>query len=204
MGVTIVEEEIINHGIVIKKKYKMDLPISLLPAVTATTPSDLFATVNGGETRKVTLQQLLGLNTVSSKAQYRTAENTDQTFISSIGSFTKILTDGTTAGPLIVDFTIGDNIATYTGTTGKYFKSSVSLAARTTNEDVMIFALAVNGVVLDTSKVQTMNFFNEFISTFTHDVFYLNPGDYVEVWCTNNTSVSNVSVAALNVIIEEF
>lgn len=183
----------------------MDLPISLLPAVTATTPSDLFATVNGGETRKVTLQQLLGLNTVSSKAQYRTAENTDQTFISSIGSFTKILTSGTLAGPLVVDFAIGNNIATYTGSTGKYFKANVTLAAKSDADNSLAFVIAVNGASLDTSRVQMdSSSNNEFMSIFTHDVFYLDPGDYVEIWCTNNSTLVSVDVPALNVIIEEF
>lgn len=97
-----------------------------------------------------------------------------------------------------------NNRLTYTGTKTRYFKASGSLTAiATSNNQVFSFYIAKNGTILPESK-QTFKLTNntDQNSLTISCTVSLAVNDYIEVWVTNNTSSSDVTIPTLNLAID--
>ena len=186
-----------------------EFPVNSVPAL-----DDFFAIVDlsdAGATKRMPLSGLYAyFNTLKAKAQYRAYESTQQTTITSLGTYEFIQTDGTPSGPVApVDFTLTDNRATYNGTVAKSFKVIATVGARALAGDSIGFKIAVSGTPVDNSiSLGDSSPNNEFQTISLHDVITLNPGNYVEIWGTNYITLSSgggsLRVVYMNVIIEEF
>ena len=63
--------------------------------------------------------------------------------------------------------------------------------------------VAKNGVIIPESLVViTTNGTGRAEGVFIHDLVKLDPTDYVEIWCENQTNSNNILVTDLNVIIQ--
>lgn len=152
--------------------------------------------------------------TLKEKAHYWVSNNATPTgFGGWAGTYTKV--EGSTSfDPEEIngfDMT-GDNIFTYTGIgVNKQFAVSATLTGFLVNDPIisnqLTFRVAVNGVdsPVGQGKIVTA-IADEFLtigSVHIKTTVWLNPGDYVEIYMTNNSANYTIKVD-MNVLIEEF
>jgi len=137
-------------------------------------------------------------------AQYYTTNNVTSTPVSVQSTFVKVL-GTTTSGPFVERFSLSNNRATYIGARTGFFKVSVTLSLNSGNNQLVLARVAVNGVTLASSESQTTtssagrseNMKVQAIVQLTD-----SGTDFVEVWITNGSATTAITVTELNVIVE--
>lgn len=143
-----------------------------------------------------------GISNTNEVSLYYMHANATTTIISATNTPVKVL--GTTTGSAITQkFTNTDNRATYNGSLTRIFKVTACASCTSGNNNIVGFYIAKNGVVTSDSEIYTTTGGtgkSENVSIQT--LVSLSENDYIEVWVENNSSITNVLVSDLNVIIE--
>ena len=116
------------------------------------------------------------------------------TTISIAGTYYK--TAGTSTARALNGFTHSDNRLTYIGEDDKHFHlaASLSFTCGGTNQTIG-WKMAKNGVVDDGTVVRRrVGTGTDIGSTALHADFTLSTNDYIEIWCTNETSTNSVTL----------
>lgn len=140
---------------------------------------------------------------VKSKAHYSWEANASATTISVIGTFYKMA--GTSTPDITQDFTLTNNRATYIGTVTKNFRISAIFSANDGANKQLAFRIGKDGITISNSQVSEVTHAPaENVSSAIQDIVNLSTGQYVEIFVTNLTTATNVTIPELSVIIEEF
>jgi len=109
----------------------------------------------------------------------------------------------TTSGSLTSKFTNTDNRATYTGSIERIFTVSATLSVTSGNNNQIGMYVAKNGTVIPESETyMTTNGSGRAEAAAIQAIVTLATNDYVEIFVENATSVNNITVTELNVIIQ--
>ena len=133
---------------------------------------------------------------------YYMHSNATTTVISSTNTPVKVL-GTTTSSSITQKFTNTNNRATYVGSITRIFKVTACASCTSGNNNIVGFYIAKNGVISSDSEIYTTTSGtgkSENISIQT--LISLSENDYIEMWVENNSSITNVLVSDLNVIIE--
>jgi len=107
-----------------------------------------------------------------------------------------------TAGTYNARFTVNGNRATYTGAYPRFFTVEGDVALTSGANNQIAVRVAVNGTTLaSTTMPTTANAAGRAESLGVHGVVQLNPGDYIEIFVTNNSGTTAVTVTDLQVLI---
>ena len=156
---------------------------------------------NGVEWINTTLST--GIMLARSKAHYHMSGNTTATIVSVSGDYYKVA--GTTTSVIAQDFILTNNKATYTGSQPKTFKVGVGMSITDGANKVLNFRFKKNNLTLSDGQVTlTSHSPSEPVSSYLQDIITLNTGDFIELYATNLSSTSNITVIELSVILEEF
>lgn len=141
-----------------------------------------------------------GIVNSASVAHYYMLGNSTATTISTSGTFVKAA-GATLDGPNIHEFSQTDNRATYDGNLAEFYLISVNAALTAGNNQQLSVAVAKNGTVDGASEMRsTSNGGARVESIGAQSVIELAPGDYFEVWVTNNSATTSVTVTDLQVV----
>jgi hypothetical protein len=164
--------------------------------------SGTFVTGTTHSSNKAFFTDCIGISNSGNIAQYYMVNSTTSTPIPVSGTFYKIL--GTTSsGPYIEKFTLSNNRATYQGASTGYFKVSATISASSGNVQLLSFRVAVDGSTIAASENSvTTSGAGRVESVKIQAITLLNPGQYIEIFATNNSATTNIIVSDLNVIIE--
>jgi len=106
----------------------------------------------------------------------------------------------------LVRFTASDNRLTYAGDATVSVQMHAALSSIcAANNQVLAFAFAVNGVVFEESICRTKIATGadvQAVALFGHAA--LTPGDYVEIWATNDTSTGAITIQHGIVMLEGY
>lgn len=143
-----------------------------------------------------------GVENSAEIAQMYWINNTTATTIATINVFVKA--NGTsTANAINQKFTHTNNRLTYTGGLTRDFIVSAVVSMQDGNAQLMICRIAKNGTTLANSESQaTTSQTNRSQNVKTQTIVSLAPNDYIEIFITNGTSTSAITVTELNVIVE--
>lgn len=133
---------------------------------------------------------------------YYMHSNATTTVISSTNAPVKVL-GATTSSAITQKFTNTDNRATYIGSITRIFKVTACASCTSGNNNIVGFYIAKNGVISTDSEIYTTTSGtgkSENVSIQT--LISLSENDYIEIWVENNSSITNVLVSDLSVIIE--
>jgi hypothetical protein len=128
--------------------------------------------------------------------------NATSTTVLAIGTAYKIA--GTTTSSAITSkFTNTNNRSTYTGSISRIFKVIAVLSVESGNNNVIGIYIAKNGVVLPDSEIYiTTNAGGRAEGATVQALTVLEENDYIEIFVENDTSITDITVTDLNVIIE--
>lgn len=146
----------------------------------------------------------VGISNSGTLAQYYMFANVTATPVAVQNTFVKVL-GTTTPGPFVTRFTLSDNRALYTGVRGGYFKVTATLSLTSGNNQVISVRAAVNGVTdVSSESTTTTSAAGRSENLKLQGIVQLtNPGvDFVEIWVTNETAATAITVSDLNVIVE--
>jgi hypothetical protein len=145
-----------------------------------------------------------GINNTSVIAQYYMQNNATSTTISVSGTYYKVA--GTTTANTAINqkFTHSDNRLTYAGALTRNFKVTASISGSSGNNQNLKFRVAKNGTTDITSQSRQDTAGSGRVDNVVCQwLGSLATNDYIEIFTTNDTSTSAVTVEDLNVIIEE-
>jgi len=128
---------------------------------------------------------------------YGMAANATATTITSSGTYYKVA--GTTTANTLYLFTHTDNRLTYTGTPTHFFRimaSPISMISAGTNV-VVSLKFAKNGTVIGYPSTRKINTGSDVGSASCHFGVSLATNDYIELFITNETNTSTVTVEDL-------
>jgi hypothetical protein len=203
--------------------------INELPLVQEVVAGDKFIIDNGEQTRRVDFVDfIIGLDNVTfaqtisdnstnifelsatvtdlittphPQAIYYMNSNAVATTIASANQYYKIL--GTTSpGDVMNMFTHSNNRVTYIGTVSGIYHIAVDTSITSGNNNVITLRIARNNITRPSSSVQGTTSSNGILAMPMHDLLYVYPGDYFEVFVTNTVTTS-VTVTYLNFIITQ-
>jgi len=185
-------------------------------SLTATIPNEGYILTNvnfaGGGTyltgvqstdNKARFSGCRGINNSSNIAQYYMQGNATSTTIASSGTFVKIA-GTTTTGSYVekFDVTTTDNKAIYTGSLTGFYKVHVISACTSGNNKELEVAIYKNGAILTPSRSKgTTSGTGKAENLACQDIVELETDDYIEIYITNNTGTTNITVEDLNVTI---
>lgn len=144
----------------------------------------------------------VGITNTTAVAQYSMTGNATTTVIGAVGTFVKI--EGTTVPSSILQkFDLStSNRALYQGASPSNFRV-LGFASMTSgnNQDIRL-RIALNGTTLtdSTSKFRTTGS-GEAASIGVQTLVSMNPTDYIEMFVTNDTATTNITVSDMNLII---
>lgn len=143
-----------------------------------------------------------GINNSASLSQYYMTVNATATTIAAAATAVKVA--GTTTSAAITQkFTNTSNRATYTGAISSEFKISAVFSANSGNNHEVGTYIAKNGTVLPESFILiTTNAGGRAEAGVTQAIVTLVDTDYIEIFVTNESSIRDVTVTELNVIVE--
>lgn len=180
-------------------------------ATTIPTPESfgiIFANLSGGGNylagasyidTQVAIVSTIGVTNSSPTAHFYMNNNAVSTAIGMAGTYTKVL-GSTSAGAYVTKFTTSDNRATYVGGPQRFFALSAFAAFTSGNANKISIRFAVNGVTLsDTTQSATANSSGRIESCGTLGTVALTTGQYVEVFVTNESGTTAVTVTDLQV-----
>ena len=183
--------------------------------VGATVPNEAYIldTVNfsGGSTyltgvdsmsNKALFNNNVGISNSGDVSQYYMNGNSTATVVSATSTEYKIA-GTTTSANVTQKFTNTDNRATYIGALNRYFKVTATISVTSGNNNQIGLYIAKNGVVLPESEIYgTTNSGGRAENIVCQTLVELTNGDYIEIFCENNTSITNITATDLNVIVE--
>lgn len=139
-------------------------------------------------------------NTATAGGYYVNDSVTATTIVQSV--YSKIA-GVTTAMAYLRRFTHTDNRLTYAGSLDIVVKLTVTLSANSGNNQVLGFKIYKNEVeILGTLQKVTTSGNGRSENVKLQTVVECSPTDYFEVWCTNQTSSTDITVTDINTIIE--
>ena len=210
--------------LVISRRFRLQtMPISVPSGCTGIAVADIDATFANSETLQITDVRFTGAGTYVTGATYsddqvsvfRTVgvtntapvcsysmtSNASATTITVQGTYYKIA--GTpTAGTYNARFTVSGNRATYTGAYPRFFTVEGDVALTSGANNQIAVRVAVNGTTFaSTTMPTTANAAGRAESLGVHGVVQLSPGDYIEIFVTNNSGNTAVTVTDLQVLI---
>jgi len=144
-----------------------------------------------------------GINNSSNIAQYYMQGNATATTISTASTFVKIA-GATTTGSYVekFDVTTTDNKAVYTGSLTGFYKVHVISACTAGNNQELEIAIYKNGSILTPSRSKgTTTGSGKAESLSCQDIVEMATNDYIEIFITNNTATTNVTVEDLNITV---
>jgi hypothetical protein len=143
-----------------------------------------------------------GIQNTKEVSLYYMHANATTTVISATNTPVKVL--GTTTSSTITQkFTNTNNRATYNGSLTRTFKVTVSASCTSGNNNIVGFYIAKNGIVTSDSEIySTTSGTGKSENVSIQTLISLSENDYIEIWVENNSSITNVLVSDLNVIIE--
>jgi hypothetical protein len=152
---------------------------------------------------KSRISECRGINNSANIAEYYMNGNAIATTILVAGTYTKIL--GTTTPGLFVekfDESI-NNRAVYKGALNGFYKVSATASISSSANKVISLRVAKNGTATASSQTSTTtNAAGRAENAFSQDVVSLTNNDYIEIFITNETDTTAITVEDLNVIIE--
>lgn len=140
-------------------------------------------------------------NTRSNGIMYFSGTNTTVTTISSTGTYVKISGD-TIPNGVNSKFSHSTNRLTYTGRVNDLFKVHVTLSATAGNNNDIKFGVYSSklGAVADQSEVLfTTDGTGKAQNVSTQLVLRMEENDFIEIWCANDTSTTDITVERMNV-----
>jgi len=144
-----------------------------------------------------------GVENSGSIAQYYMNSNAVATDIVTTNVFVKGA-GTTTVGTVTQRFTHTNNRATYTGALSGIFKVTISVSARSGNNQLLRFRVAKNGITELQSEVEeTTSGTGRSQTLICQDLVSLVTNDYIELWVANGTTNQDITFENLNVIIEK-
>lgn len=144
----------------------------------------------------------VGIDNSADVSQYYMNGNATATVISATATEYKI-SGTTTSGSATQKFTNTDNRSTYTGALTRFFKVTATISVTSGNNNEIGLYIGKNGTVLPESEIYgTTNSGGRAENIVCQTLVELTNGDYIEIFCENNTSTSNVTATDLNVIVE--
>jgi hypothetical protein len=152
---------------------------------------------------KARIENCRGINNSGNIAQYYMNNNATSTTISVSGTYYKVA--GTTSpGSYVEKFNLSTiNRALYEGSLQGFYKITVVSSVVSGNNKVISLRVAKNGTTSNSSQgSSTTNSGGRAEGIVAQDVVSLSTNDYIEVFVTNETDTSVVTVEDLNVIIE--
>ena len=138
-------------------------------------------------------------------AQFHMHTNATTTPIAGVGIYVKVL--GTTSSGDFIrsfDVTTTSNKAVYTGSKTCFFHGLAVGSVVSGNNKLCSIGFAKNGVI-DAHSVgkATTNSGGKADTVVSQDVFQLSNGDYLEIYVTNETDTTAVTLEQLNVCIKK-
>jgi hypothetical protein len=140
-----------------------------------------------------------GITNSSAICQFYMTANATATVIAVAGTFVKVA-GTTTAGTLNQKFTTATTQrATYAGAVTESFRIVTFATMTSGNNQTLRMQIAKNGVVQvdSTARFKTTGS-GDASSIGTQAFVTLAPGDYVELWATNDTAANNITVTDMN------
>jgi hypothetical protein len=152
---------------------------------------------------KARINNCRGINNSGNVAQYYMNANASATTILVAGTYVKIA-GTTTSGSYVEKFAVTTtNRSTYEGSLQGFYKITAIASISSGNNKVISLRLAKNGTTTASSTASsTSNSAGRSEGISSQDIFSLVTTDYVEVFITNETDTTAVTVEDLNVIIE--
>ena len=142
----------------------------------------------------------VGITNSASVSDLYMVGNATSTPIAVSGTYYKGL--GTTTSSVAEKFANTDNRATYGGAVTARFSVSGIASVTSANNNVIGLRIAKNGTVIAASTASsTTNASSRAEGVHTQALIELAPGDYVEVWVTNNTGTTAVVLETLSLIV---
>jgi len=145
-----------------------------------------------------------GINNSANIAQYYMNNNATATTIAVSGTFYKAL-GTTTTGEFVekFDVTTTSNKAVYKGSLTGFYKITACLTVTGSSNKEVAIRSAKNGVTSPQSEITSTTSAGGKAEGITcQDIVSLATDDYLEIFITNNTDTSSLTVEDLNVIIE--
>ena len=127
--------------------------------------------------------------------------NATETVIAAIGAEVKVA-GTTTSGAVTSKFTNTNNRATYIGAIDRLFKLTATMSVESGNNNVIGIYVAKNGALITDSEVYiTTNAGGRVEGAAVQAIVQLEATDYLEIWVENATSMNDITVTNMNVII---
>lgn len=144
-----------------------------------------------------------GIQNTYAAGHYTMQGNATATTIAATGTPVKVA-GTTTLDTLTQKFSHTDNRLTYTGSLERLMKVTATLSLSSgTNNQIGIY-IAKNGTEIDTSETYiTANSSGRLENGTVQTISLCQATDYFEVWVENNTTITDITVEDLNVIISE-
>jgi hypothetical protein len=142
-----------------------------------------------------------GVENSASISELYMINNAVATVIADLVTFVKAL--GTTLSGLYIQrFTNTNNRATYSGAITKYFNVNAVLSLSSGNNHLIAVRIAKNGTTIASSETQvTTSGSGRSENLKSQTIVSLSNGDFIEVFVNNQTSVQNITVTELNLIL---
>lgn len=143
-----------------------------------------------------------GITNSGNIAQYYMTGNATATIVSSSGVFYKV--SGTTSsGAYVEKFTLTNNRATYTGALTGFYKVTAVLSLTSGTNNQIAVRVAKDGTTSAQSQNKTTtNGSGRSENVVCSDIVQLSTNNYIEIFVSNETVSTNITVQDLNVIIE--
>ena len=143
-----------------------------------------------------------GIQNSAEISLYYMHANATATVIAATNTPVKVL-GATTSSAITQKFTNTDNRATYNGSLVRVFKVSASLSLQSGNNQTIGCYISKNGVVSSDSEVYVnTDGVGKAESMHVQNLLELSENDYIEVWIENTTSITNITVTDLNLIVQ--
>lgn len=142
----------------------------------------------------------VGITNTSAIAQYYMTGNATATVIGATGTFVKAAGTTIPVSALQQKFNLATaNRAQYTGASAAAFRVNVFASMQSGNNQALRMRVAVNGTTLAESSVGFQTTGSGDASNIgTQALVSLNPNDYIEIFVTNDTATTNITVRDLN------
>ena len=143
-----------------------------------------------------------GVSNSGAVSNFYMSANATATTIAATGTPVKAA-GATSSNSITQKFTNTDNRATYVGAIARDFKVLATVTATSGNNHQVGLYIAKNGTILAESATYiTTNAGGRTENGVIQSVVLLNDGDYIEVFVENNTSITDVVVVDMNLIVE--
>lgn len=143
-----------------------------------------------------------GISNSAEISQYYMNGNATATTISSVGVAVKV-SGTTTSASVTQKFANINNRATYIGSFSRYFKITATLSFESGNNNQIGCYISKNGTTINESEVYgTTGGTGRSENVTIQALVELSTNDYIEIFVENATSITNITVTDLNVIVQ--